>query len=250
MGSKLLKPFYDALSMNTKPKRTFASDNYTGVHLEILEAINSANVGHQSAYGNDEYTKTAVRKFKQHFGDHSEVYFVYNGTAANVLGIGAILKSFNSVICTEQSHINKHECGAPEKFSGCKLIPIVAADAKLTVNIIIDCLNWIDEQDQAQPRVISITQATEFGTVYTSKEVYELAEFAHKNGMLLHVDGARISNAAAHLEVDLKESVSGADVISFGGTKNGMMFGEAVIFTNKELSRNFKYIRKQGTQLH
>ena len=229
----------------------FASDNHSGVHPDILKAIVSANVDYTIAYGDDEYTERAVKKFKEHFGDNIDVYFVYNGTAANILGLKTVTHSFNSIICAETAHLNVHECCGPEKFTGCKLITILASNGKLTVDQIEPYVVGFGDPHVAQPKVISITQPTELGTVYTLKEIKELSDFAHKNGMLIHMDGARLYNAAASLNVGMKEITgdAGVDILSFGGTKNGMMFGEAVIFFNKKVSKDFVYIRKQGMQL-
>ncbi len=234
-----------------KISKGFASDNYSGTHPKILEAIQKANFGHTSAYGNDEYTEKAVKKFKEHFGKDVDVYFVYNGTGANVLGLKAVTESFNSIICAETAHLNIDECGASEKFTGCKLLTVPTNDGKISVEKLKHHMYGFGDQHHAQPKAISITQPTELGTLYTSKEVKELADYAHKNNMLLHVDGARLSNAAASLNKSLKEITFdlGVDVLSFGGTKNGMMFGEAVVFRNKTLSGDFTFIRKQGMQL-
>ena len=229
----------------------FASDNYSGIHPKILEAIQRANLGHASAYGNDEYTLRAVKKFKEHFGKDVDVYFVYNGTGANVLGLKAVTESFNSIICAETAHLSVDECCAPEKFTGCKLLTVPTNDGKISVEKLKHHVYGFGDQHHAQPKVISITQPTELGTLYTLKEVKELADYAHKNNMLLHVDGARLSNAAASLNKTLKEITFdlGVDILSFGGTKNGMMFGEAIIFCNPNISKNVKYIRDQSTQL-
>ena len=229
----------------------FASDNHSGVHPDILKAIVSANVDYTIAYGDDEYTERAVKKFKEHFGDSIDVYFVYNGTAANILGLKTVTHSFNSIICAETAHLNVHECCGPEKFTGCKLITILASNGKLTVDQIEPYVVGFGDPHVAQPKVVSITQPTELGTVYIPKEIKELSDFAHKNGMLIHMDGARLCNAAASLNVGMKEITgdAGVDILSFGGTKNGMMFGEAVIFFNKKVSKDFVYIRKQGMQL-
>src|SRR3989344_3653690 len=231
--------------------KSFASDNYSGAHPEILKAIQQANIGHAGAYGNDECTKRAVEKFKEHFGRNINVFFVYNGTGANVLGLKTVTESFNSIICAETAHLNADECGAPEKFTGCKLITVPTADGKISPEQIKKHLHGFGDQHHAQPEVISITQPTELGTVYSVKEIKELADLAHKNNLLLHVDGARLANAAAALNKTLKQTTAdvGIDVLSFGGTKNGMMFGEAVVFFNKNLSKNFTFIRKQGMQL-
>jgi len=234
-----------------KPARSFASDNNAGVHSKILEAIAAANQGHVVGYGDDPYTAAAVRKFKQHFGSDIDVFMVFNGTAANTLGLKAMTESYQAVICTEAAHIYTDECGAPERFTGCKLIPIATTDGKLTVEMVRHAYHGIGDQHHVQPRVVSITQATEDGTVYKPKEVRDLARFAHQHNMLLHMDGARVANAAVSLGLSLRQATRdlGVDVLSFGGTKNGAMGAEAVIFFNREFCRDFLYVRKQGMQL-
>ena len=234
-----------------KAFRSFASDNNAGIHPKILEAIASTNQGHVVGYGDDPYTIAAVEKFKQHFGEDIEVFFAFNGTAANCLGLKALSESYHAVICAESAHIYTDECGAPEKFTGCKLIPIPAPDGKLTVDSVAHAYHGIGDQHHVQPRVISITQATEMGTVYKPKEVRNLAHFAHQRGMFLHMDGARIANAAVSLGLTLREATRdlGVDVLSFGGTKNGAMGAESVIFFDKKFSRDFLYVRKQAMQL-
>ena len=236
-------------------KKSFASDNYSGVHTKIMEALSECNIGHAKAYGEDEYTRKAIKKFKQIFGLDIYVDFVYNGTGANTVALDAMTESFQAVICPEQAHINTYEVGAPTKFTGCPMVPIKASDVggKLKVDRVRDYLELsMGSMHHSQPRVISITQPTEIGAVYSVEEILEIADFAHENGLLLHMDGARIFNAAEALGVGLKEMTKdlGVDVLSFGGTKNGMMFGEAVVFFNTELSRNFSYRKKQCTQLN
>ena len=234
-----------------KISRGFASDNCSGTHPKILEAIEKANVGHAIAYGSDEYTEGAIEKFRAHFGNDIEVFFVYNGTGANVLAAKAITHSFNSIICAETAHLNVDECCGPEKFTGCKLITIPTQDGKITVERIKPHAYGFGNPHRAQPKVVSITQPTELGTLYSLEEVKALSDFVHEYDMLLHVDGARLVNAAASLNKNLKEITAdvGVDVLSFGGTKNAMMFGEAVIFFKKDLAKNFEFIRKQGMQL-
>ena len=234
-----------------KPARSFASDNNAGIHPEILKAIADANHGHVVGYGDDPYTESTVQKFRQHFGRDAEVFIVFNGTAANCLSLKALTDSFHAVICSEAAHIYCDECGAPEKFTGCKLIPIPTSDGKLTVEAVSHAYHGIGDQHHVQPRAISITQATEMGTVYRSEEIKALADFAHQRDMFLHMDGARIANAAASLGTDLRKITrdSGVDVLSFGGTKNGAMGAEAVAFLDPKLARNFLYFRKQGMQL-
>lgn len=231
--------------------KSFASDNNSGVHPEILQAMIDANSGHAIAYGNDYYTKSAIEKFKVLLGNNIDVYFVFNGTGANVVGLNTITNTYNSIICAETAHINVDECGAPEKNTGCKIIPVPTNNGKITINLIKQHIKGFGFEHHSQPKIISITQATELGTVYTPDEIKELTSFAHKHNMLVHVDGARICNAAVSLNLDLKNITTdvGIDILSFGGTKNGMMYGEAVIFFNKNLSNNVKYIRKQSMQL-
>jgi threonine aldolase len=232
-------------------KRSFASDNNAGVHPEIIEAVAAANDGHVVAYGDDPFTARAVKVFQKHFGKDIAVYFVFGGTGANVLGLKAITNTYEAVICAETAHINVDECGAPEKFTGCKLLNVRTPDGKIRVDQITPFLHGVGFEHHVQPRVISVSQATEMGTVYTKSELKTLARFAHDHNMLLHVDGARIANAAVSLNASLKEITvdAGVDVLSFGGAKNGMMYGEAVVFLNKKLGEGFKYIRKQGMHL-
>jgi threonine aldolase len=232
-------------------KRSFASDNNAGIHPEMIDAIAAANDGHVVAYGNDPFTARAVKVFQKHFGRDVAVFFVFGGTGANVLGLKAITNSYEAVICAETAHINVDECGAPEKFTGCKLLSIRTPDGKIRVDQIKPFLHGVGFEHHVQPRVISVSQATEMGTVYTRDELKTLARFAHDHNMLLHVDGARIANAAVSLNASLKQITvdCGVDVLSFGGAKNGMMYGEAVVFLNKQLGDNFKYIRKQGMHL-
>ena len=234
-----------------KPLRSFASDNNAGVHPEIIKAIAAANQGHVVGYGDDHYTAAAVRQFKHHFGDDIEVFFVFNGTAANCLGLKALTNSYHAVICSEAAHIYVDECGAPEKFTGCKLIPIPTKDGKMTVSAVRAAYHGIGVEHHVQPRVISITQATEVGTVYKPGEIRQLAQFAHNNGLFIHADGARIANAAAALGLGLRQATRdlGIDVLSFGATKNGAMGAEAVIFFNPVHAADFKFYRKQGMQL-
>jgi threonine aldolase len=234
-----------------KPSRSFASDNNAGVHPEVLRVLSEVNDGHVIGYGDDAYTESAVREFKRHFGKDIEVFFVFNGTAANCLSLKALTNSYEAVICAEAAHIYVDECGAPEKFTGCKLLPIATEEGKLTEEGVRSACHGIGDQHHVQPRAISITQSTEVGTVYKPDEVLQLSRFAHKRNMFLHVDGARIANAAAALNLSLRKATRdlGVDVLSFGATKNGGMGAEAVIFFNSELAANFKFYRKQGMQL-
>ena len=229
----------------------FGSDNHSGVHPNILNALRNVNEGYAVAYGLDEYTKYALEQLKEIFGKQTDVFFVYNGTAANILGLKSVTDSFHSIFCAESAHLAVHECCGPENFIGCKLVNIPTNDGKLTVDLIEPYVIGVGDPHMAQPHVISLTQATERGTVYRPKEIQKLADYAHAQGMLLHMDGARLCNAAAFLKVGLNDISGGVgvDVLSFGGTKNGMMYGEAVMFFDKQLSKNFEYIRKQGMQL-
>jgi threonine aldolase len=231
--------------------RNFASDNNAGVHPEVIKALAAANDGHVVAYGDDPFTARAVKQFQKVLGKDVAVFFVFGGTGANVLGLQAVTKSYQAVICAETAHINVDECGAPEKFTGCKLLSVATPDGKLRIEQIRPFLHGVGFEHHVQPRVISVSQTTEMGTVYTKGELKALADFAHKNDMLLHVDGARIANAAVSLNVSLKEITAdvGVDVLSFGGAKNGMMYGEAVVFFDKQRAIDFKYIRKQGMHL-
>jgi threonine aldolase len=239
-----------------KPARSFASDNNAGVHPEVLRAVGEANRGHAVGYGDDPYTQSVVQKFKQRLGSDVEVFFVFNGTAANCLSLRALTNTYHAVICGEAAHIYTDECGAPEKFTGCKLLPVPVTNGKLTVESVRQAYHGIDDPHHVQPRVISITQATEVGTVYKPDEIKALARFAHQHGMFLHVDGARIANAAASLGQTLRQATRdlGVDVLSFGGTKNGALGAEAVVFFDqklgdKKLGQDFLYLRKQGMQL-
>jgi len=202
-------------------------------------------------YGDDPYTEAAIEKLRKHFGADIEVFFAFNGTAANCLGLKALTETYHAVTCAECAHIYTDECGAPERFTGCKLIPIPAPDGKLTVESVARAYHGIGDQHHVQPRVISITQATEMGTIYKPGEIRDLARFAHQRDMFLHMDGARIANAAVSLGLTLRGATRdlGVDVLSFGGTKNGAMGAESVIFFDKKFSRDFLYIRKQAMQL-
>jgi len=232
-------------------KRGFASDNFSGVLPEVMDAIQKVNYGHSMAYGGDPYTAAAIDKFKELFGNEIDVYFVFNGTGANVIGLSTLTQSWNSVICPSTAHIQVDECGAPDKLTGCKFIPIEVKDGKLTPELIKTQLHGFGFEHHSQPKVISITQCTELGTVYTPEEIKVICDLAHEHDMYVHMDGARLANAVASLDVDVREitNKAGVDVLSFGGTKNGMMLGEAVIFFNPELSKNAKYVRKQSMQL-
>jgi len=232
-------------------KRGFASDNNSGVHPAVMKELLRVNRGHVVGYGDDPFTETARELIRKELGAETEVYFVFTGTGANVLGLAGVMKSWNSVITAHTAHIETDECGAPEKFAGCKVLAVDTPDGKLRPEMLARHMHGFDFEHHSQPRVISISQATEMGTVYTPEEVRELADYAHGYGLLLHMDGARIANAAVSLGVPFSAFTTdaGVDILSFGGTKNGMMYGEAVCFLRPGLSEGFRYLRKQGMQL-
>ncbi len=233
-------------------KHSFGSDNHSGIHPAILKAVENANTAHQVAYGDDEYTAQVQTKFKQLFGEKTEAYFVFNGTAANVLCLKALTDSYHAVICASTAHINVDECGAPERITGCKLLSVDTPDGKLTPELVRPLLHGFGEQHHSQPKVISISQSTEYGTLYRPEEIKALADLAHAYDMYLHIDGARLANAAAALNLPFRAFTvdAGADALSFGGTKNGLMLGEAAVFFRPELARNFLFKRKQHMQLY
>ncbi|MCK5077483.1 MAG: low specificity L-threonine aldolase [Calditrichia bacterium] len=231
--------------------KNFASDNNSGVHPDIMRAMNEVNTGYTIAYGDDPYTEKAVADFKKIFGKNIEVFFVFGGTAANVLSLQAMANSYNAVICADEAHINVDECGAPEKFTGAKLLDLPSTNGKITVEQMEPLLGAKSEPHQSVPSAISLTQATEVGTVYSPAEIKKITDFAHKNNMYVHIDGARIANAAAYYNGDILSITknAGIDVISFGGTKNGGMYGETIVFLNIALTKIFPYLRKQSMQL-
>lgn len=232
-------------------KINFASDNYPGVHPEVMQAIIDANEGPAVAYGNDDYTEKAIQQFKELMGENAEAFFVFNGTGANVSTICALTKPYEAIICADKAHIHVDECGAPEKLTGCKLLLVPMLQGKITVEAITTHLQRLGDQHAVQPRVLSISQSTEYGTVYSLDELRALADFSHAHGLYVHIDGARLANAAAYLQTDLKTIIQAAnvDALSFGGTKNGLMMGEAVVFFNLQLAKPFLFIRKQNMQL-
>ncbi|MFR9523255.1 MAG: beta-eliminating lyase-related protein [Rikenellaceae bacterium] len=231
--------------------RSFASDNNSGVHPLVLKAVVDANVDHAVGYGDDKWTEAATAKIKETFGSKADPYFLFNGTGANSVAIQSVTRPFNSVICAASAHIYVDECGAPARMSGCAVTPIATTDGKLTVELIGPHLTHFGECHHSQPCVVYISQTTELGTVYSIDEVRAIADLVHAHGMYLHMDGARLANAAAFLGCSLRAcSVdAGVDILSFGGTKNGMMMGEAVISFREEISRNIKFYRKQSAQL-
>ena len=231
--------------------RGFASDNYAGVHPEVLAAIAEANGGHQIAYGEDVYTARLQEVMREHFGDAAEAFPVFNGTGANVTALTSVLPRWGAVVSTSTAHIHTDEGGAPERISGLKLLPVPTPDGKLTPDLIgEEAWGWGDEH-RAQPLAVSITQTTELGTLYSVDEVRAIADYAHERGMVLHMDGARISNAAAALGVGFREFTTdaGVDILSFGGTKNGLLYGEAIVVLNPSVSDGLKYLRKLNMQL-
>lgn len=235
----------------SKKSRGFGSDNQSGVHPRIMEKLVEINAGHAVGYGDDEISLEAEEAFKSVFGAQAEVFFVYNGTSANVLAIRCLAESFEAVLCSDIAHIYEDEAGAPEKWTGCKLIPLSHENGKISIGQIEPWLHWKGDVHRVQPRVVSITNATEYGTVYTLEEIREMADFCHRNHLYLHMDGARISNALAGLGADLKDlAETGIDAISFGGTKNGLWAGEALVFLNPKPARHAANFRKQQGQLH
>lgn len=232
-------------------KRGFGSDNHSGISPEILEAIASANTEHALAYGDDEYTQRTADLFRQTFGSQASVYLVFNGTGANVLCIDAMCRSHHAVVCSDTAHIHVDECGAPQRIVGCKLLTVPTPDGKLTPELVKTQLHGFGFEHHSQPRAISIAQSTELGTLYTLDEIRALADLAHSYDMYLHVDGARLANAAVRLGCSFKEMTTdcGVDCLSFGGTKNGLLMGESCVILNPKLDVDMKYRRKQMSQL-
>ena len=241
----------DSPSLPEPASRNFASDNQAGIHPEVLAALAAANEGHQIAYGDDAYTARLGEVIKTRFGPSAEVFPVFNGTGANVVGLQAMCERWSAVICPESAHINVDEGGAPEKVAGLKLLPVPTTDGKLTPKLIDTQARGFGNPTHAQPRVVSITQTTELGTVYTAGEIAAISAHAHRLGMFVHMDGARLANAAASLGVPLRAITTdaGVDVLSFGGTKNGLMLGEAVVVLNPDAVRGVPYLRKGAMQL-
>jgi threonine aldolase len=229
--------------------RGFASDNSSTVHPDVLAAIANVNVGHTFGYGHDDYTLSVEARVAGRFGEHASAFFVFNGTGANVLSLRAASRRFEGVICADTAHLNVDECGAPEAMAGLKLLTVPGVDGKLTPELVESRIARVGDEHAVQPHVVSISQCTELGTLYTVAEVQELADLAHEHHLVLHVDGARLSNAAVALGVGLREAAAGADVLSFGGTKNGLLGAEAVVLLNPDLAHDFLYIRKQSMQL-
>ncbi len=229
--------------------RSFGSDNHAGVHNAVLRKISEANAGSFPAYGADPWTAQATARLREEFGARGGVYFVFNGTAANVLGLSLLVRPFEAIICAESSHLNVDECGAPERVLGSKLLQVPAPDGKLTPGLVAARLAGRGDEHRAQPRAVAIAQVTELGTCYTLPELRDLAGFCRANDLRLYLDGARLANAAAWLGCQLGEIAAHADVLSFGGTKNGAVGAEAVIVMNEEVAAAAPFQRKQQMQL-
>lgn len=231
--------------------KSFASDNYAGAHPEILQAIVDANGGHQISYGADEYTARLQEVFRRHFGEQAQAWPVFNGTGANVVGLQAILPRWGGAICADTAHINVDENGAPERVAGLKLLPVPTPDGKLTPELIDRQAHGFGDEHRAQPLAVSITQTTELGTAYTPEEIAAIAQHIHQLGMRLHLDGSRIANAAAFLGTDLRAFTTdvGVDILSFGGTKNGLVGAEAVVLLNPDAAVGLDFLRKMDMQL-
>lgn len=231
--------------------RSFGSDNNSGVHPQVMDAILQANTDHAIAYGDDPWTETAIQDLRNLFGPEAAPYFVFNGTGANVCAIRACCQPWNAVIAARTAHIAVDECGAPTLLSGAVVKEVDTPDGKLTPELIRPLLHGFGFEHHSQPRMVYISQCTELGTVYSPEEIRRLADFVHGYQMYLHIDGARLANAAVALGKSVRDITvdCGADIISFGGTKNGCMMAESVIAFRPELSENLKYLRKQSTQL-
>lgn len=231
--------------------RCFASDNASGIHPSVLEALARANEDHAIGYGQDPWTEAALARFREHFGPTTEALLVFGGTGANVVGLRTVCDSHEAIVCAESSHLWRDECAAPERFLGSKLIPVATTDGKLAPDAVRPLLRGFGVVHHAQPRVISLSQPTEWGTLYSRSEIRAFADLARRHDMLLHVDGARLANAAAALEVPLAEfgPDAGIDVISFGGTKNGLLGAEAVLLFDPRLTGRAHFFRKQAMQL-
>lgn len=230
---------------------SLGSDNHSGVHPRVMEALQECNRGHAHAYGLDELCKKTEGEFKRVFGSSVQPEYVFTGTAANILSLAPMLKSFNSVICSDMAHMNMDECAAPEKFWGGKLATLPSPDGKITPDQCKDHLVRMGDQHFAQPAAVSLTLPSEVGVCYSMSELEQWRKFTRDKGLMLHIDGARLANAAVHLGVSLKELTSGlgVDSVSFGGTKNGLMGAEAVLLFSDKAKENFKFHRKQAMQL-
>ena len=232
-------------------RRGFASDNAATIHPDVLAAIARANVGHVFSYGHDDSTRRLEDVFREHLGEQARAFAVWSGTAANVLSLRATCRPWEAVICSQTAHLYVDECGAPEAIAGVKLLPAATENGLLSPAAVDASIERIGDEHSVQPRVLSVSQCTELGTVYSLDELRGLAELAHERGLLMHMDGARLSNAAATLGVSLREVTTGVgvDVLSFGGTKNGLLGAEAVVFLTPGLGDGFEYLRMQTLQL-
>ena len=230
---------------------SFGSDNHSGIHPQVLAAIQKANEGFCPAYGDDPLTVSVLTEIKELFGGNCDAWFVITGTGANILCLQSLMHSYNAIFCPQSAHINTDECGAVQKFTQGRLLPIETADGKLTPELIAPHLLGNRDQHHSQAKIISLSQSTEYGTLYTLQELQRLADFAHQNNMFLHIDGARLANASAALNCSLKEMTKdiSADIVSFGGTKNGLLCGEAIISFRPELTSAMRFYRKQASQL-
>ena len=236
---------------NVSARRGFASDNSAAVHPDVLAAIARVNDGHVLGYGHDDYSKWIEQLIAEQFAPQARAFLVWGGTGANVLCLRAACRPWEAVICAQTSHLNVDECGAPEAIAGIKLLTVASDDGKLTPELVDSRIVGVGDEHAVQARLVSVSQCTELGTVYTAEEIRALAEHAHGRGLLLHVDGARLTNAAAALQVPLRAITGdiGVDLLSFGGTKTGLLGAEAVVFVEPRLAENFEYLRKQSMQL-
>lgn len=238
--------------VTSNPQRSFASDNNSGVHPKVMQALAAANCGHCVAYGDDPFTRSADEAIRREFGEGAEAWFVFGGTGANVSGLSCITQSWHGIVCARSAHINRDECGAPEKFTGCKLLAVDHDFGRIHPDSLDQFQADVGFEHHNQPRVLSLTQCTELGAVYTLDELRDLCDKAHGLGWKVHMDGARLANAAVALDCSLADTsrAVGVDVLSLGGCKNGLMFGEAVVFFDPSLARDFRYVRKQSMQLY
>ena len=232
--------------------RSFVSDNAAPIHPAILQAVIDANKDNAIAYGDDPWTERAIEAFRTIFGQQTDVYLTYNGTGANVIGLASVLRPFEAVVCADTAHLQTDECGALERFAGSKILPVAARDGKISPDSVAAVIANLTEQHHVRPRAISISQASEFGTVYSLDELRALSAFAKKHNLILHMDGARIANAVVALDCSLRDATvnAGVDILTFGGTKNGLMCGEAILFFDPRLhAQSAAYVRKQASQL-
>jgi threonine aldolase len=229
--------------------KSFGSDNHAGAHQAVVDAVIAANTGDATAYGEDEWTRRATARLRELFRAEGDMFFVFNGSAANILGLSLLLRRHEAVICAESAHIHTDECGAAEQILGTKLLTVPAPDGKITTEAITRQLRGRGDEHHAQAGAVAITQTTELGTCYTLAELREIGEFCHANELRLFIDGARLANAAAYLDCSLADLAEHADVLSFGGTKNGALGAEAVVVMRPELVADTRYLRKQQLQL-